>query len=412
MKAEIIAVGTELLMGQIANTNAQFLSQELAGLGIGVYYHTVVGDNVERLTEVLSLAKERADWVILSGGLGPTEDDLTKQTLATFLGRDLVPDPEAMAKIDAFFASNPKRIRTANNDRQADTIEGARALPNRTGLAVGSLIENQGVTYVLLPGPPSELKPMFLEQVAPLLKQEQALYSRVLRFFGIGESQLVTRLADLIANQTNPTLAPYAKVGEVTLRLTAQAASPEEGESLLDQLETAILQEGDLQDYLYAYGDHQSLAQTVLDLLKEKELTLTAAESLTAGLLQAELAQLPGASAVFPGGFVTYSLEQKSQMLGIPLEKLQSAGVVSAWTAEQMAAGARARTGADLALSLTGVAGPDQLEGQEVGTVWLGLAGPQGTSSHRLYLGGRDRNTIRQMAVLEAFNLIRKTLIK
>ncbi|MBG9366938.1 competence/damage-inducible protein A [Streptococcus sp. NLN64] len=412
MKAEIIAVGTELLMGQIANTNAQFLSQELAGLGIGVYYHTVVGDNVERLTEVLRLAKERADWVILSGGLGPTEDDLTKQTLATFLGRDLVPDPEAMAKIDAFFASNPKRIRTANNDRQADTIEGARVLPNRTGLAVGSLIENQGVTYVLLPGPPSELKPMFLEQVAPLLKQEQALYSRVLRFFGIGESQLVTRLADLIANQTNPTLAPYAKVGEVTLRLTAQAASPEEGESLLDQLETAILQEGDLQDYLYAYGDHQSLAQTVLDLLKEKELTLTAAESLTAGLLQAELAQLPGASAVFPGGFVTYSLEQKSQMLGIPLEKLQSAGVVSAWTAEQMAAGARAHTGADLALSLTGVAGPDQLEGQEVGTVWLGLAGPQGTSSHRLYLGGRDRNTIRQMAVLEAFNLIRKTLIK
>ncbi|MBJ6745108.1 competence/damage-inducible protein A [Streptococcus sp. 121] len=412
MKAEIIAVGTELLMGQIANTNAQFLSQELAGLGIGVYYHTVVGDNVERLTEVLSLAKERADWVILSGGLGPTEDDLTKQTLATFLGRDLVPDPEAMAKIDAFFASNPKRIRTANNDRQADTIEGARALPNRTGLAVGSLVENQGVTYVLLPGPPSELKPMFLEQVAPLLKQEQALYSRVLRFFGIGESQLVTRLADLISNQTNPTLAPYAKVGEVTLRLTAQAASPEEGESLLDQLETAILQEGDLQDYLYAYGDHQSLAQTVLDLLKEKELTLTAAESLTAGLLQAELAQLPGASAVFPGGFVTYSLEQKNQMLGIPLEKLQSAGVVSAWTAEQMAAGARARTGADLALSLTGVAGPDQLEGQEVGTVWLGLAGPQGTSSHRLYLGGRDRNTIRQMAVLEAFNLIRKTLIK
>ncbi len=412
MKAEIIAVGTELLMGQIANTNAQFLSQELAGLGIGVYYQTVVGDNVERLTEVLSLARERADWVILSGGLGPTEDDLTKQTLAAFLGRNLVPDPEAMAKLDSFFASNPKRIRTVNNDRQADNIQGARALPNRTGLAVGSLIEDQGVTYVLLPGPPSELKPMFLEQVAPLLKQDQALYSRVLRFFGIGESQLVTRLADLIANQTNPTLAPYAKVGEVTLRLTAQAASPEEGEKLLDQLETAILQEGDLQEYLYAYGDDQSLAHTVLDLLKEKGLTLTAAESLTAGLLQAELAQLPGASAVFPGGFVTYSLEQKSQMLGIPLEKLQSAGVVSAWTAEQMAEGARARTGADLALSLTGVAGPDQLEGQEVGTVWLGLAGPAGTSSHRLYLGGRDRNTIRQMAVLEAFDLIRKTLIQ
>lgn len=412
MKAEIIAVGTELLMGQIANTNAQFLSQELAGLGIGVYYHTVVGDNVERLTEVLAIAQKRADWVILSGGLGPTEDDLTKQTLAAFLGRELRPDPAAMAKLDAFFASNPKRIRTANNDRQADMIEGARALPNRTGLAVGSLIEDHGVTYVVLPGPPSELKPMFLEQVAPLLKQEQALYSRVLRFFGIGESQLVTHLADLIANQTNPTLAPYAKVGEVTLRLTAQAATPEAGEELLDRLEQAILQEGNLKDYFYAYGDDQSLAQTVLDLLKENRLTLTAAESLTAGLLQAELAQLHGASAVFPGGFVTYSLEQKSRMLGIPQEELQAAGVVSAWTAEQMAEGARARTGADLAISLTGVAGPDQLEGQEVGTVWLGLAGPTGTSSHRLYLGGRDRNTIRQMAVLEAFNLIRKTLIK
>ncbi|MBF0805481.1 MULTISPECIES: competence/damage-inducible protein A [unclassified Streptococcus] len=412
MKAEIIAVGTELLMGQIANTNAQFLSQELAGLGIGVYYHTVVGDNVERLTEVLTIAQKRADWVILSGGLGPTEDDLTKQTLAAFLERELRPDPAAMAKLDAFFASNPKRIRTANNDRQADMIEGARALPNRTGLAVGSLIEDQGVTYVVLPGPPSELKPMFLEQVAPLLKQEQALYSRVLRFFGIGESQLVTHLVDLIANQTNPTLAPYAKVGEVTLRLTAQAATPEAGGELLDRLEQAILQEGNLKDYLYAYGDDQSLARTVLDLLKENRLTLTAAESLTAGLLQAELAQLPGASAVFPGGFVTYSLEQKSQMLGIPQEELQVAGVVSAWTAERMAEGARARTGADLAISLTGVAGPDQLEGQEVGTVWLGLAGPTGTNSHRLYLGGRDRNTIRQLAVLEAFNLIRETLIK
>ncbi len=412
MKAEIIAVGTELLMGQIANTNAQFLSQELAGLGIGVYYHTVVGDNAERLTEVLSLACQRADWVILSGGLGPTDDDLTKQTLASFLGRNLVPDPAGLAKLDAFFASSPKRIRTANNDRQVDTIEGARVLPNRTGLAVGNLIEDQGVTYVVLPGPPSELQPMFLEQVAPLLQQDQALYSRVLRFFGIGESQLVTRLADLIRNQTNPTLAPYAKVGEVTLRLTAQAASREEGEQLLNQLEAAILQEGDLKDYLYAYGDDQNLAQTVLDLLRERGLTLTAAESLTAGLLQAELAGLPGASTVFPGGFVTYSLEQKSQMLGIPLEDLRAAGMVSAWAAEQMALGARARTGADLALSLTGVAGPDKLEGQEVGTVWLGLAGPEGTSSHRLYLGGRDRNTIRQLAVLEAFHLILKTLIK
>lgn len=221
MKAELIAVGTEILTGQIINTNAQFLSEKCAELGIDVYFHTAVGDNEQRLLSVLEIASKRSELVILCGGLGPTEDDLTKQTLATFLGRNLVFDELAMAKLDRFFASRPGRVRTPNNERQAQIVEGSQALQNPAGLAVGGMIEQDGVTYIVLPGPPSELKAMFSESLLPLLSQsQQQLYSRVLRFFGIGESQLVTILADLIDKQTDPTLAPYAKVGEVTLRLS------------------------------------------------------------------------------------------------------------------------------------------------------------------------------------------------
>ncbi len=416
MKAEIIAVGTEILTGQIVNTNAQFLSEKLAEIGVDVYFQTAVGDNEARLLSLLEIASQRSNLVILTGGLGPTEDDLTKQTLAKFLGKNLVFDPQAQEKLDIFFAHRPDYARTPNNERQAQIVEGATPLPNETGLAVGGVSEVDGVTYVVLPGPPSELKPMVLNQLLPKLMTGTKLYSRVLRFFGIGESQLVTILADLIDHQTDPTLAPYAKTGEVTLRLSTKAVSQEKADQALDILENQILSrqtfEGiSLRDICYGYGEETSLASVVVEELKKRQKSITAAESLTAGLFQATLADFSGVSAIFNGGFVTYSLEEKSKMLDISEQELKENGVVSEFTARKMAEQARIKTQSDYGVSLTGVAGPDSLEGHPAGTVFIGLAHAKGTEVIKANIAGRSRADVRQIAVMHAFNLVRKALL-
>lgn len=416
MKAEIIAVGTEILTGQIVNTNAQFLSEKLAEIGVDVYFQTAVGDNEARLLSLLEIASQRSNLVILTGGLGPTEDDLTKQTLAKFLGKDLVFDPQAQEKLDIFFAHRPDYARTPNNDRQAQIVEGATPLSNETGLAVGGVSEVDGVTYVVLPGPPSELKPMVLNQLLPKLMTGTKLYSRVLRFFGIGESQLVTILADLIDQQTDPTLAPYAKTGEVTLRLSTKAVSQEKADQVLDILENQILDrqtfEGiSLRDICYGYGEETSLASVVVEELKKRQKSITAAESLTAGLFQATLADFSGVSAIFNGGFVTYSLEEKSKMLDISEQELKEHGVVSEFTARKMAEQARLKTQSDYGVSLTGVAGPDSLEGHPAGTVFIGLAHAKGTEVIKANIAGRSRADVRHIAVMHAFNLARKALL-
>ena len=416
MKAEIIAVGTEILTGQILNTNAQFLSEKLAEIGVDVYIQTAVGDNEARLLSVLKIARERSELVILTGGLGPTEDDLTKQTVAKFLGKNLVFDAQAQAKLDDFFAQRPDYARTPNNERQAQIIQGATPLANETGLAVGGMIEVEGVTYVVLPGPPSELKPMVLNELLPKLMTGAKLYSRVLRFFGIGESQLVTILADLIEQQTDPTLAPYAKTGEVTLRLSTKAKSKEEADLALNTLEEQILSrdtfEGtSLRELCYGYGDETSLASLVVEELKKRQISITAAESLTAGLFQASIADFSGVSAIFKGGFVTYSLEEKAKMLDIPQAELEIHGVVSAYTAEKMAEQAREKTASDIGISLTGVAGPESLEGHPAGTVFIGLSQASGTEVIRVNIGGRSRADVRKIAVMHAFNLVLKALL-
>lgn len=416
MKAEIIAVGTEILTGQIVNTNAQFLSEKLAEIGVDVYFQTAVGDNEARLLSLLEIASQRSNLVILTGGLGPTEDDLTKQTLAKFLGKDLVFDPQAQEKLDIFFAHRPDYARTPNNERQAQIVEGATPLPNETGLAVGGVLEVDGVTYVVLPGPPSELKPMVLNQLLPMLMTGTKLYSRVLRFFGIGESQLVTILADLIDHQTDPTLAPYAKTGEVTLRLSTKAVSQEKADQALDILENQILDrqtfEGiSLRNICYGYGEETSLASVVVEELKKRQKSITAAESLTAGLFQATLADFSGVSAIFNGGFVTYSLEEKSKMLDISEQELKEYGVVSEFTARKMAEQARLKTQSDYGVSLTGVAGPDSLEEHPAGTVFIGLAHAKGTEVIKANIAGRSRADVRNIAVMHAFNLVRKTLL-
>lgn len=417
MKAELIAVGTELLTGQVLNTNAQFLSEKMAEIGVDVYFQTVVGDNEKRLLSVIDSASQRSDLIIICGGLGPTEDDLTKQTLAKFLGKVLIADLTASQKLDAFFASRPQFARTPNNERQAHIIEGSVPIPNPTGLAVGSILEEKGRTYVLLPGPPGELKPMVNQYLIPILSgKEPILYSRVLRFFGIGESQLVTILADIIEKQTDPTIAPYAKLGEVTLRLSTKAENLEFAQDKLDHLEQKILQRSTLDgrllaDFLYGYGEDNSLSAELVKLLKNKGVIITAAESLTAGLFQATIADLPGSSKIFRGGFVTYHIEEKAKMLQISLADLEKHGVVSDFTAKMMAEQSRKLTESDIGLGLTGVAGPEPIEGQKVGTVFIGIATQRGVTSYKVSIGGRSRSDIRYIACLHAFDLARKTLL-
>lgn len=417
MNAEIIAVGTEILTGQIVNTNAQFISEKMAEIGVDVYYQTAVGDNEKRLLDVIEMASRRSDLIILTGGLGPTEDDLTKQTLARFLGKTLVFDQQAKDKLDQFFASRPKSSRTSNNERQAQIIEGSIPIQNITGLAVGGLLVDGEKTYVVLPGPPSELKPMVTKHLVPLLsKGNEILYSKVLRFFGIGESQLVTVLSEYIKNQTDPTIAPYAKTGEVTLRLSTKSNSEQEANEKLDALEKELLSvrsldKTPLSEYMYGYGEDNSLAKVVFENILNRKLTISAAESLTAGMFQAKIADFSGSSQLFKGGYVTYSIEEKARMLGIPLVDLQKHGVVSHFTAQQMALKSRQLMQSDIGVGLTGVAGPGELEGHPAGTVYIGISTTEKTESIQVSIGGRSRSDIRYIAMMHAFNLVRKTLL-
>ncbi|HEM3650639.1 TPA: competence/damage-inducible protein A [Streptococcus suis] len=393
MKAELIAVGTEILTGQIVNTNAQFLSEKCAELGIDVYFHTAVGDNEQRLLSVLEIASKRSDLVILCGGLGPTEDDLTKQTLATFLQKELVADELAMAKLDRFFASRPGRVRTPNNERQAQIVEGSQALQNPAGLAVGGMIEQDGVTYIVLPGPPSELKAMFSESLLPFLTQsQQQLYSRVLRFFGIGESQLVTVLADLIDKQTDPTLAPYAKVGEVTLRLSTKADSQEEANVRLNQLEEEILQRDHLRVFFYAYGDDNSLVKTVATLLEEEKQSLGILENGTGGLLQAELSLALAGQPYYSGGKIIGQLGTESGGLSEEASRI------------------REELQADLGLVVSVAVKPESTVDNVLAKVYLALASTSGISKKEVDLGGYSWQYLRQLACLQALDFVRNTL--
>lgn len=393
MKAELIAVGTEILTGQIVNTNAQFLSEKCAELGIDVYFHTAVGDNEKRLLSVLEIASKRSDMVILCGGLGPTEDDLTKQTLAQFLGRDLVFDKRAVDKLNRFFASRPGRIRTPNNERQAQLVAGSIPLHNPTGLAVGSMIGQDGVTYIVLPGPPSELKAMFAQSLLPLLTQSgQQLYSRVLRFFGIGESQLVTILADLIDQQMDPTLAPYAKTGEVTLRLSTKATSQAEADVKLTQLEKTILERDNLAKYLYAYGEDNSLAKTVADLLVDKQQTLSILEQGTGGQLQAELSATMTDQMYFSGG------------------QVRGQGPISSDSLVTEASQLRKELATDLALAVSVAVKPQSTVDNVLAEVSLVLVSTSGIVQKEVDLGGYSWLYLRQLACLQALDFVRNTL--
>jgi nicotinamide-nucleotide amidase len=397
MNAEIIAVGSELLLGQINNTNARFLSAQLASIGVNVYFHTVVGDNPVRLEKVLEVAKRRSDLIILTGGLGPTKDDLTKETIARQLGVDLAIDEVAMKSIEGYF-NKTNRVMAENNRKQALVLKGAEVLQNDHGMAPGMLFTKGNQHYMLLPGPPSEMEPMFTKYGIPAITAkmgEQAkIVSRVLRFFGIGEAALETKLEDLIESQSNPTIAPLASESEVTIRLTASHSSEETAAELIDELEGKILAR--VGDYFYGY-DETSLINEVFKLLKTKGLTIAAAESLTGGLFQEQLTSLAGASSVLKGGVVCYTNEVKVDIVKVRKETISGEGAVSAACAEELAQNVSKLLGADIGISFTGVAGPDELEGHPAGTVLVGIhIKGKPTFSKKLQLAGtREINRVR-----------------
>ena len=408
--AELIAVGTELLLGNIANTDAQMLSKGLSALGINVYYHTVVGDNPQRLKAAVEIAKSRADIIITTGGLGPTCDDLTKNVLAECFGRKLVYDEESAQRIkDYFHRLHPNGTMTENNLQQAWLPEGCTIFSNDWGTAPGCAFEADGVRVIMLPGPPNECTPMFEHRAVPYLQAlaDGVIASRTLKIFGMGESAVEARLRDRMNALTNPTLAPYAKTGEVELRITAKAATVEEARALIVPVEKEVR---DIFGPLVYGADVASMEEVVLGLLKEKGLTMGTAESCTGGLVAKRLTDLSGASAVFRGGVVSYTNEVKAGVLGVPQVMLDEFGAVSAQVAQAMAQGARKVLGCDLAVSLTGVAGPDPDDrNNPVGLIYVALDTPEGTRVRELHLiNGRAR--IRTVAATNAFDMVRRYL--
>lgn len=409
MKVEILAVGTELLMGQIANTNAQYISARLPEVGVGVYYHSVVGDNPDRLKASLKLALERADVVITTGGLGPTKDDLTKETIASELGLEMVLDKPSYDSLLEHF-SKTSRPMTQNNVKQAYLPEGSTVLTNRNGTAPGCLIEKNGKVVIMLPGPPSEMKPMFSEWIIPyfMKKNGYLLISRFIRIFGIGESAMEEMIIDLIDNQTNPTIAPYAKDGEVTLRVTAMCKSDEEGLKLLEPTINEIKKR--LGNAVYS-TDNEELHEVAARLLIEQKKTIAFAESCTGGLAAAKFASIPGVSACLDRGYVTYSNRAKVEELGVSEETLKAHGAVSSETALEMAEGARKAAGTDIAVSVTGIAGPDGgTEEKPVGTVFIAIADKNGSEFKQLKLRG-NREKIRNVSTLHMYDLIRRKIM-
>lgn len=409
---EILCVGTELLLGDIVNTNAAYLARELAALGQNVYYQSVVGDNPVRLKSALELAFSRADAVIMTGGLGPTGDDLTKETVAEYFGLALELHPPSLARLESFFAGSGRTM-TENNRKQALMPEGAVVFENHNGTAPGLALECGGRLAILLPGPPREMVPMFEESVRALLRKssEQVLISRTVHLFGIGESDAEDRLRDLMESGKNPTVAPYAKEGEVQLRVTASA----ESERAAFRKTEPLLEEIRLRVGEYIYGvDAGSLEHALVSELSARGKTLAVAESCTGGLVAKRITDIAGASQVFLAGAVTYSNESKTALLDVPEETLGAHGAVSAETAAAMAEGIRERTGADIAVSTTGIAGPGGgTDEKPVGLVWVGVSDSSGTETVRLMLerGYREqRSLIRHLASSNALHIVLKRI--
>lgn len=410
MTAEIICVGTELLLGNIVNTNAAFLSEKLAYLGINCYFQTVVGDNRDRLLSVINTALSRADILIFSGGLGPTEDDLTKETVAEALGKKLIRDKWAEQEIADYFALRG-RIPTDNNWKQADVIEGCDILYNKNGTAPGIFVSEGEKTVILLPGPPLELKSMFTDSVMPKLQQKcgQVFYSQTVKIVGPGESSVETQILDMLNTQENPTIAPYAKTGEVHLRVTARAKDEKEArEKTAPVVEELYRRFGKA---VYTTDADETLEMALTKLLMKKKYTMTTAESCTGGMIAARMVNAPGVSAVLKSGFITYANEAKEELLGVSHDTLEKFGAVSRETAEEMAEGAVKAAHTDAAVAVTGIAGPDGgTKEKPVGLVYIGV-NVRGNVEVREYHFSGSRQKIRESVTAAALTFLREKLL-
>lgn len=413
MIAELISVGTELLLGNIINTNAAFLSEECAKLGLSVYYQTVVGDNAGRLKEAIEIAKNRADIIILGGGLGPTEDDLTKETTAEVFDRALYLDEHSKELIEGYFEKlgRDKSAITANNWKQAMMPEGAIIIDNDNGTAPGVILEAEGKIAIMLPGPPNELIPMWKKSIVPYLKEKQpdVLESMTLKICGMGESRVETEILDLIDAQINPTIATYAKTGEVHIRITAKAESAEAAKELMEPVVWEIRSR--LGRYLYTTEESVTLEESIVNMLKAAKMTLTTVESCTGGLLSGRLINVAGASDVFKQGFVTYADKAKRKLVGVKKSTLKVYTAVSEETAKEMAEGGLREAEAEACLSVTGIAGPDGgTESMPVGLVYIGCC-VKGHTVVRRYQFTGNRQKVRDHAVVSALTLLRECLL-
>ncbi|ORX24188.1 competence/damage-inducible protein A [Thermoanaerobacterium sp. PSU-2] len=407
MKCEIISVGTELLLGQIANTNSKFISEMLTTLGIDVYFQTNVGDNKSRLLECLKIASERSDLIILTGGLGPTIDDLTKETVAEFFSLRLIEDIDTKLKIQSYFERS-KRNLTQNNYKQALFPEGAKILPNDNGTAPGFIIEKNKNIVVVLPGPPAELIPIFKNYVYSYLKplSDEIIVSKVIKMFGISESQVDEMVNNLLVSQ-NPTVAPLVGNGIVTLRITAKSDDPLKAKNMIDEYEKNIKKL--LGEYIFGVDD-DTLESVVLNLLKTKNLTLSTAESCTGGLLSKKITDIPGASEIFKFGAITYSNESKEEILGVSKNTIEKYGAVSEETAREMAVNVKDIAKTDYGLSITGIAGPSGgTPNKPVGLVYIGLAYKDAVHIKKIISNG-NRDKIRLNSAMNALDMLRRHL--
>jgi nicotinamide-nucleotide amidase len=409
MNCELISVGTEILLGDILNTNVQYLSKALAALGIGVTHHSTVGDNKQRLLDTLSTAFTRCDAVILTGGLGPTPDDLTKETCAEYFGKELYTDEKILGEIEGYFRLK-NIVMPESNKKQALVPEGSIILKNNNGTAPGFIMEKDSKIIIILPGPPKEMVPMYLESVEPYLRKftNEIILSKNIRTFGIGESAMSELVEDLLEG-SNPTVAPYAKSGEALLRVTAKAESEEAAEKLMVPVIDEI--KARLGDYIYGI-DCSSIEEAVAGLLTERKQTVAFAESCTGGLCAKRLTDIPGTSEIFHCGIVSYANDIKMKVLGVKAETIEEYTEVSLQCAKEMAEGVRLLACADYGVSITGYAGPG--DDEEVGTVYIGISSKNGTRAVELLTGHRGascRDYNRFVASSRAFNELRLTIL-
>lgn len=411
MTVELVCVGTEILLGNIVNTNAAYLAEQCAMLGLSCYHQSVVGDNEQRMEETIRRAVSRSDIVILSGGLGPTKDDLTKEVTARVFDMELLEDPHTRARIQEYFDQNHRGQITENNWKQAQVPEGSMVIDNYNGTAPGLILQKDGKTAILLPGPPNELKPMFERDIRPFLNrlEPEGIYSKMVKICGFGESKVESMITDILESQTNPTIAPYAKTGEVHLRITAKAINEETADEMMEPMMEELYRRFGSQ--IFTTEEAVTLEETVVELLKEKGKTVTTAESCTGGLVAGRLLNVPGASSVYMEGYITYSNEAKEKLLGVSHSTLEQYGAVSKETACEMAEGAAKAAGADLAISVTGIAGPDGgTKEKPVGLVYVGCYADGEARAYEFhFIGNRAKN--RESTVAKALTILREALI-